>query len=304
MPESQPSFAGFAHLLSEKKLKHPLLTNQEGTLQVFPGHPMDDIRGPYEYEDWGGSLSNTLFWLTQFGHQVNIVGTVGNDQIGQNLVCSVNPNVYHLSMRSGMSGEFAYATNLTTGEPTEIYYNYGVTTTIELNSIIKPDTCLIGGFELQTIDNFETLIYPANRYIINLGGVRDADKFSKLMTHLSNKQAVVVGNETEIERFRSCFDEKTIIITTKAAEGAEMQINNEVIKSDRPQTDRPVVDVMGAGDAFLAKFLSDWFKSNFSEDRNILKDALQNAVNFATLVSTYPGARPNAISDLIQQQTN
>lgn len=305
MPESQPLFAGFAHLLSEVKLQHPLLTNPTLNIsQVFPGHQMESIKGPYEYEDWGGSLSNTLFWLTQFEHQVNIIGTVGNDQVGQNFVCSANPNVYHLSIKPGISGRFAYANNPTTGEPAEIYYNYGVTTTVMPDRTIEPDTCLIGGFELQTTDDVGDLIYLANRYVITLGGITDTDKLIQVIARLADKKIVVVGNQSEVVAFNQYLNPQVIVVTTKAAEGAEIEINNDVIASTKPQTNRPVVDVMGAGDAFLAKFLSDWFISNFSEDESILIDALQNAVNFATLVSTYPGARPSAVIDSIRQHSN
>jgi len=302
MPEEHgPSFAGGVHLLSETKLQ---TCPPDILYGVYPNFPMENLTGSAEYQSWGGSLSNTLFWLIQFGHKVNVVGTVGNDQVGQDLSQSTDYDTYHLSISPGNSGRFTYFTNTTTGEPLAIFYNYGVTAKISYDETIKPDTCLIGGFELQTIDNFETLIYPANRYIINLGGVRDTEKFSKLMEHLANKKVVVVGNIAEIEKFNDRFNPDTIVVTTKAAEGAEIKINNDVIASTKPYNDRPIVDVMGAGDAFLAKFLSDWFKSNFSEDREMLVNALQNAVNFATLVSTYPGARPNAIIDLIQQQTN
>jgi len=293
MPEEhRPSFAGGVHLLSEVKLQVRPMDISYG---IYPNFPMENLTNSIEYQSWGGSLSNTFFWLIQFGHKVNVVGTVGNDQVGQALVGSTNPTIYSLSVNPGNSGKFTYFTDSTTGELLAIFYNYYETIHINKNESIKPDTCLIGGFELQTIDNSETLIYPANRYIINLGGVRDGEKLTNLITHLVDKQIVVVGNATEIEKFQSCFDKKTIIITTKAAEGAEIKINNDVIASTKPYNDRPIVDVMGAGDAFLAKFLSDWFKSNFSEDREMLVNALQNAVNFATLVSTYPGARPNAI---------
>lgn len=261
------------------------------------------------YKGPGGSLSNILFWLEMLGHKVEMHGTIGRDSLGQKLgkFYKEFPHAKIVSIPNQATGELLYSPDPQNAQINSLHFHYGAANYLDqTEELPEGDVTIFGGYEVQAMPPYH-LSKLGSDYggaaIINLGGLWEKSKLDLLLRHIAKYQKkIVVGNSEEALRFGELVPSKSDYyhIVTKGKLGAFVTHNDDIIALAEPSVQpRRVIDTMGAGDAFCAALISEWQKEQFSTIH--INDLLHNAVDFATLTTTYYGSRPDEVIKTLQE---
>ncbi len=304
-------FGGSAHLIYEFGFKNLNILKGFGHCQLKKIERLhkNSVNGNIS-EGFGGSIANTLFWLNLLSHKVSMRGVVGNDHYGS-LIKSYYSSFYNnevVVINNSHSAQLVYNVD-NDGNMLSLRYNYGVATQVDKLSPF-PNGCrfvLVGGFELENVSTLKqqtSLICSRGKNVVlNLGGLKNIQKLNWFLRLSNNfKNLIIVGNIEETERLikKNLDHPNCIQFITKGKQGASLIYKDLSINVDTTGINRVVIDTVGAGDGFLAMFLSQWLKSKLAFSSKKLNKILSQAVDFSSLITTYYGARPrNLIMELL-----
>ncbi len=241
----------------------------------------------------GGSVTNTLCWMSGLGDKVALSAVVGSDPLASQFVkgLSVSGVSFIGQTAKGSSGHCAIGVT-PDGERTMVTSlgvsnDFGATSCKSIVSA-QPRAVFIEGY-LFGCSSFQTSIIPALGYLRSVGCrlvLTLSDRLCvrryarEMLTFIAGHCDLVIGNEDE---FGELLGQNRIIPFPLAV--MSRGENAPLILSKRGQwepshepTKVEVVDTTGAGDAFAAGVLSGWLAGDLSEGIRIGLDLAATAI--------------------------
>jgi len=255
----------------------------------------------------GGAAANVATWLAHLGNQSYICARVGDDANGDFLLKDLD--------RYCVSHNKSRATGEKSGVVVVLVDENGERT-------MFPDAGAnsgLSGADLPPLDQFDavylsgySLINPRSR--VNVTKILDLCKESKLpvlldpgtvgalravptsLIHewvsradillLNEEEALFIAQEFSLARaFEVLTELCPVVVVKRGSQGVGGQSRGSQI-IEIPAVASEVIDTTGAGDAFAAGFISNWF-----EDTN-LERALISGAESASIAISHVGARP------------
>lgn len=241
----------------------------------------------------GGSVTNTLCWMTGLGNHVALSAIVGSDALANQFVkgLSVSGVNFIGQKTSGATGHCAIAVT-PDGERTMltslgVSNDFGATSSKPIVEA-QPRAVFVEGYVFGC-SSFQTSILPALSYLRSLGTrvvLTLSDRLCvkryarEMLEFIAAQCDLVIGNEAE---FAELLGPHRIIPFPQAvmSRGA----NAPLILSRKGQWEPShepkkveVVDTTGAGDAFAAGVLSGWLAGDLSEGVRIGLDLAAQAI--------------------------
>ena len=237
----------------------------------------------------GGSVANSLYTMSHFDLNVSFTGRVSNDEVGNSFIKSledVGMNVIINQVDHGLTGECIVL--ITPDHERTMYTHLGVSS--ELNaqdinedSIINSEYLLIEGYLVTSDNTKEAAIYSLDlatknniKKIITLSDPNIVSFFRDNMMELINKEFDVIFcnkqeslNISSSDNINSAIDflkkySREVVITS-GSEGAYVSDGNDLIHV--PSKKANPVDLTGAGDMFLAAYMTAKVKNKTTTER-------------------------------------
>lgn len=277
----------------------------------------------------GGSLLNVAVAIAKSGNQAALMTNISNDQFGQAIFDFLQDNKVstdYISRSAHMSGLIFVHYN----SNKSAFYSYYGDATAEKNFVYARDkmpiskqvNCLhFGSFSLvigRTAQSFAALIEQeySNRIISVDLNIRPSiepnmkvwkNQFERLMPMMhiakaSSEDVMLMYGLSQISRI-DCFSKMRhwhqlgakMTVITDAENGAYILWRNEEIHLNANAVE--IVDTVGAGDCFMANFLSRLDKLDMLDidkftniDSKQIKEATQMAIAAATFTIAHKGA--------------
>jgi len=237
----------------------------------------------------GGSVANSLFTISQFGLDVSFTGRVSSDEVGNSFINSlknVGMEVIVNQVNHGMTGECLVL--ITPDHERTMYTHLGVsselcTADINKDAIVNSEYLLIEGYLVTSEHTKDAAIHSLNiatdnnvKKIITLSDPNIVNFFKDNMMELINKKFDVIfcnkqeslnisstNNISSAMKFLKEFSKEVII--TSGSEGAYVNHENELFHT--PSKKANPIDLTGAGDMFLAAYMTAKIKNKNITDR-------------------------------------
>lgn len=243
----------------------------------------------------GGAPANVAVAASRMGADVHMVSTVGDDEFGEFLIETLKENNIDVSRvrRSDLDTTLAFASLDEKSRP-HFKFCRGADEKITQKQLQirarSEDVIHLGSLPLtdpSTAQNILNLIGRTQALVSFDPNIREDildSEYRKTLEKVARRTDIMILAEEELEYFQNVDlgNHLLKLIVTKGSEGAEMY-GKEKISVEAPDTE--VVDTTGAGDALAGAFLA--FK-NLND-----KEALEKAVNAASLSTTAEGAIPS-----------
>tara|TARA_Y100000768_G_C23984181_1_gene687728 strand:- start:1999 stop:2991 length:993 start_codon:yes stop_codon:yes gene_type:complete len=231
----------------------------------------------------GGSVANSLYTISKFGLDVSFTGRVSNDEAGNTFISTFESNGVDLFIKQvdhGITGECIVL--ITPDHERTMYTHLGVSSElciddISRDAIIKSEYLLIEGYLVTSKNTKDAAIYSLDvatendtKKIITLSDPNIVKFFKNDMMSLINKKFdIIFCNKQEALNISSTVNinsamsflkkySKEVIITS-GNEGAYVSKEDEIIHVQSKKSEP--VDLTGAGDMFLAAYMSAIFKN-------------------------------------------
>lgn len=262
-----------------------------------PDHS-DEIES--EYKDPGGSATNTAFVLSSLGIETHLCGSLGDDEYGDRIQrilsdCNITPHT-------------------TAAEPTTVIYAFS-TENADPRYLAKDQQ--VGDFDVDTVpdrvwdelDHMHITSFSdsvSKRFVEKAVAEDVTISFNPSqgyenteLSHIVDAADLLFLNDREAEIFRQrhnlgkVVDSGATVIITHGGAGCTLYSPTGITThSGFPSSE--VVDTVGAGDSFIAGFLSKWL-SDVDQEEAL---AYANAVGAVSV--TYSGAPKNIDLDQVQ----
>jgi ribokinase len=233
-----------------------------------------------EHMSSGGSATNTGLILSNLGEDVALAGSIGNDTYGDRVLDVLNDN--NITPYIDVSEE--------------------INTTV-IRAVITEDAdpryfaknVKLGEFNPDVVDNWEKISHmhitsfsesisepfteTADENDITISFNPSQGYSNREFPHIVDAADVIFLNEREAEIFRRRYkfgeviENNTTIVVTHGAMGCTAYAPDGVVTHSGFSNDS-IKDTIGAGDAFVAGFLTEW-KSNLTKQE--LESALKKA---------------------------
>jgi sugar/nucleoside kinase (ribokinase family) len=234
-----------------------------------------------EYKSSGGSATNTGLVLSNLGENVALAGSIGNDSYGDEIQSVLRENdvtqYLHYSddfgttvIRAIITDDsdpryFARNPELAEFSPNSVVDSWDSISHLHITSFSED----ISNRFIEAVKNRDITVSfnPSQGY------------GSQEFPHIVDSADVIFVNEREAEMFRQRYnfgevvENDTIIVVTHGAVGCTAYAPDGVVTHSGFSNDT-VADTVGAGDAFVAGFLTEWEKQ---AARDEIEDALGKA---------------------------
>jgi fructokinase len=243
----------------------------------------------------GGAPANVAVAASRMGADVHMVSTVGDDEFGDFLIETLEKNNIDVSnvRESDLNTTLAFASLDEKSRPHFKFYRGAdeEITTGQLQIEAESDDIIhLGALPLtdsSTAQNIIDLIERTDAAVSFDPNIREDilnPEYMKTLEKVARRTDIMILAEEELEYFQNVDLGKHLsrLIVTKGSEGAEIY-GDENISVEAPDTE--VVDTTGAGDALAGAYLA------FRDLGD--KEALEKAVNAASLSTTAEGAMPS-----------
>jgi sugar/nucleoside kinase (ribokinase family) len=253
----------------------------------------------------GGSAANTAAWLACRGVPVTLVGVVGTDEAGRNLVAELTEAGVHCAVRHSTRAQTGTVVVLSDAAERSMLCDRGANRLLATTDVAIAITAEVGhvhvsGYTLLGPDSREAGLHalaapgvtrsvdaasaaPLRRAGAFLDWVRGADL---LLANLDEARVLTGGKPAPAAELAVALTQVVCNVVVKCgAEGAVWaSADGEVAAvAARPV---PVTDPTGAGDAFAAGLLAAWLKG---ADREA---ALRAGAELGAQAVTIVGGRP------------
>ena len=237
----------------------------------------------------GGSVANSLYTMSQFGIDVSFTGRVSNDEVGDSFLTSlkdVGMEIFINQVNHGITGECLVL--ITPDYERTMYTHLGVSEElciddINKSAILSSEYILIEGYLVTSDHTKDAAIYSLDiatenniKKIITLSDPNIVNFFKENMMQLVNKnfdvifcnkqESLNISSETNISsamKFLRQYAKEVII--TSGSEGAYVSDSHESVHI--PSNKANPVDLTGAGDMFLAAYMSAKIKNKSITER-------------------------------------
>ncbi|WP_068941923.1 carbohydrate kinase family protein [Chryseobacterium timonianum] len=276
---------------------------------------------PGEQKRIGGAPFNVAYHLSKMGMDVNMISSVGDDQLGYDLLKKMkswNIPTDHVQINDQHPTSTVIAT---VDENNDAHYDIveGVAwdfigATAENREIINSTDALVFGtlaarnektrktlFELLEISSYNVLDINIREPYYEVGMIKDLlhkthlAKFNKaeMRMMLDFLGKAYTNEEDGIKYLQDKFDLEEIIIS-KGSKGALYANNDDFYLY--PTIPVTIKDTVGSGDSFLAGFLSKRLATGSS-----VHEAMVQAVSLGAFITSQEGACPEyALEDFIK----
>ncbi len=237
----------------------------------------------------GGSVANSLYTISQFGFNVSFTGRVSNDEVGNSFIKSLNDigmEVIINQVNHGITGECLVL--ITPDYERTMYTHLGVSSELCVNdvkkdAIVSSQYLLVEGYLVTSGHTKDAALHSLDiatdnniKKIITLSDPNIVNFFKKDMLELVNKkfdiifcnrqEALNISSENDINSAMNFLKQysKEVVITS-GSEGAYASDENEYVHI--PSKIANPVDLTGAGDMFLAAYMSAKIKNKTLTER-------------------------------------
>lgn len=238
----------------------------------------------------GGNSLNVAVYSKRYGIESGYIGRLGTDKEGTLILKSLIAEGVDVARVKLIEGNNAYChVALVKGERVFIYGDRGVSLNITLD---EKELEYIKTFDLihtsiySRIEDLLPILKKTNK-TISLDYSNDYNEVYLKKTLPYVNYAFFSGSEildSNIKEFQKKISSMgpELILITKGNKGAYLYYQNKYYEQDIVETD--VVDTLGAGDGFIARFLVGMLK-----EENV-KEILQNSAKEAARICSYYGA--------------
>ena len=263
--------------------------------------------------DGGSSKFNCLLGLAYLGNPTAVIGTVNSNIIGQMILAGFKrehvdisniqivdmpqSRIYHLT--SLENGHFASSKicpicrNVT-------WYDKSFTTNQYCIPKVELDDVII--FDHLTAQDIELINILPNDKIIDLGHVRSTLSRQNILSligkfeiiQMNGRVAMYLKDLFNLRNYRDFYDilKPKILIITWGKNGAEIVVSpscsyGKILRN----AVLDAVDTTGAGDAFLASFVNQYYKNGKNITKYFVDTAFEEASKTTSLVVQSAGAR-------------
>jgi fructoselysine 6-kinase len=229
------------------------------TVDYYPTHKLKRV---------GGNSANFAIECVRQGHEVSVLGAVGNDDKGSFIIEHLKQtgiNTSHLYALPGIS-----ATNTLLHDANGDRYSPegawqgGVYENFRLSA---EDWAYVNSFDLLATTafdpNFPSLfdqLKPSVKIVVDFLHTGD---FQLLKEHITRLDIAFFSGGKDLlptaQKLAQEFD--TLIVITSGAEGSNAFLGEQNVYQPAPVVEK-VVDTTGCGDVFQAAFSLSWFKHN------------------------------------------
>jgi len=253
----------------------------------------------------GGSVANSIVGLSNLGNKVSFIGKINDDELGDSYEKDlINQKVKFCYKKKKEILPTGTCIVLITPDNERTMCTFlGASATIcekdiDKETILKSDLSIFEGYLWDSEDSklaFKKIIRNSKKKVMSL-----SDKFcverhrNDFVDLFKNHMDIIFANEDEI---LTLFEEKDlkkivnfcktlgkIIVITRSCKGSLVVLDQNVEECNA-RKNLKIVDLTGAGDLFLAGFLS-----NFIRKKN-LKECLNLATTMASKIIQKIGAR-------------
>ncbi|RXM40785.1 carbohydrate kinase [Chryseobacterium sp. CH21] len=276
---------------------------------------------PGEQKRVGGAPFNVAYHLSKMGVEVNMISSIGNDQLGRDLLDKMknwNIPADHVQINTKYPTSTVIAT---VDENNDAHYDIveGVAwdfieTTPENQEILKRTNAFVFGtlaarndksrntlFQLLELNNYNVFDINLREPYYEVGMIKDLlhkthlAKFNKaemrMMLDFLGKEYTT--EEDGIKYLQDQFDLKEIIISKGSKGALYASDGNFYLYPTIPVT---VKDTVGSGDSFLAGFLSKRL-----EKESTVHEIMTQAVSLGAFITSQEGACPEySLEDFIR----
>ena len=226
----------------------------------------------------GGSVANSLYTISQFGHSVSFTGRVSSDEVGNTFIESlknIGVDVIIKQVNHGITGECLVL--ITPDFERTMYTHLGVSSElcvedINRDAIINSEYILIEGYLVTSEHTKAAAVYSLDiatenniKKIITLSDPNIVDFFKDNMMDLINRKFdIIFCNRQESLSISSTSDINSAmgflkkysneVIITSGSDGAFVSYGKDI--THVPSRKANPVDLTGAGDMFLAAYMS------------------------------------------------
>ncbi|PWN68967.1 carbohydrate kinase [Chryseobacterium phosphatilyticum] len=276
---------------------------------------------PGEQKRVGGAPFNVAYHLSKMGVEVNMISSIGNDQLGRDLLDKMknwNIPADHVQINT----EYPTSTVVATvDENNDAHYDIVervawdfIETTLENREVIKTTDVFVFGtlaarneksrntlFQLLEISNYNVFDINLREPYYEVGMIKDLlhkthlAKFNKaemrMMLDFLGKEYTT--EEDGIQYLQDQFDLGEIIISKGSKGALYASDGNFYLYPTIPVT---VKDTVGSGDSFLAGFLSKKL-----EKGSTVHEMMTQAVSLGAFITSQEGACPEySLEDFIR----
>jgi len=242
----------------------------------------------------GGNALNVAVLAKHSGAQhTAFIGIIGNDDIGDHIIDSLEKNEVDISRIRRASGESgkAYVDLNDEGDRIFVGSNKGGIQSLLKIRLTEEDYQLIEQYDVlhtsiySSLENDLAILKKSIKLSFDFSNHFDQEILKQVCPHLTF--AFLSGSHlTDIE-MKELFHEihslgTPFVIITRGSKGVMMSYNGEIYEQGIVETN--VIDTLGAGDSFIAGFLT-----SFLENQSI-QDALKFAAHRASLTCEVNGA--------------
>ena len=263
--------------------------------------------------DGGSSKFNCLLGLAYLGNPTAVIGTVNSNIIGQMILAGFKreyvdtsdikiidmpqSRIYHLS--SLENGHFS-SSKICPICGNATWYEKSFTTNQYCISKIKSNDVII--FDHLTPQDIELISILPNDKIIDLGHVRRTLSPQNILSligkfeiiQMNGRVAMYLKDLFNLRNYRDFYDilKPKILIITWGKNGAEIVVSSSCSYGKILRNAvLDAVDTTGAGDAFLASFVNQYYKNDKEITKRFVDTAFEEASKTASFVVQSAGAR-------------
>ena len=243
----------------------------------------------------GGAPANVAVAASRMGAEVELIASVGEDEFGDFLLDKImaeEVDIGRVSERDE-STTLAFASLDADAEPHFSFYREADQhIDSEQLSGIESDTVHVGSLPLtdeKTSENIFNLMQDLEASVSfdpNLRPELMSEGYRKRLEKMIEFTDILFSTEEELEFFgglEKIRDKVDEVVITRGARGAEVYAEENVLKSEPPETDG--VDTTGAGDALTGAYLTFRVSEGLGREK-----ALDLAVKSAAISITDKGA--------------
>ena len=243
----------------------------------------------------GGAPANVAVAASRMGAEVELIASVGEDEFGDFLLDKImaeDVDIGRVSEREE-STTLAFASLDADAEPHFSFYREADQHIgSEQLSGIESDTVHVGSLPLtdeKTSENIFNLMQDLEASVSfdpNLRPELMSEGYRKRLEKMIEFTDILFSTEEELEFFgglEKIRDKVDEVVITRGARGAEVYAEENVLKSEPPETDG--VDTTGAGDALTGAYLTFRVSEGLGREK-----ALDLAVKSAAISITDKGA--------------
>lgn len=218
------------------------------------------------YAGPGGSAANVAVGLATLGETSRLIGSVGTDDVGHRVRTYLTDQGVDTAAVQRVSGTTTKKYILVTeGGTVRVFGDSGVNEATSLQAV--PEDVFVDAGHLHVTSHrpqfLQALLNWTDTNEITISADLGRQGASEPVTAVVERADLIFGTKQELTTlFGSPEDgvtENRTVVCTRGADGATVYTATETY--DHTGIDKPVVDTTGAGDAFVAGFLTQWHRN-------------------------------------------